>query len=50
MFEKALSREPASHELAEFDQLWRNLPADGYSVNKLVHRFVETKAFGGRKP
>jgi hypothetical protein len=50
MFEKAMSRDPAPHELAEFDQLWRNLPADGYSVNKLIHRFVETKAFGGRKP
>lgn len=50
MFEKALSRDPAPYEITEFDELWKNLPADGYSVNKLIHRFVDTKAFGGRRP
>lgn len=50
MFEQALSRGPMPHEKEEFDALWEGLPADGYSVNKMLHRFVDTKAFGGRLP
>jgi hypothetical protein len=50
MFEKALSRDPAPYEREEFDRLWKTLPENGYSVNKLIQNFVETKAFGGRRP
>lgn len=49
IFEHALSRDPLPHETEEFKALWQGLPQDGYSVNKLIHRFVETNAFGGRK-
>ncbi len=50
MFSQALSREPMAHEKAEFDALWQNLATDAYSVNKMLHRFVDTLAFGGRQP
>ena len=49
MFVQALSRDPLPHEKDEFDSLWKGLPAEGYSVNKLLHRLVDTVAFGGRK-
>lgn len=48
LFEQALSRGPTPAEKDEFDALWRGLAADGYSVNRLLHRFIDTKAFGGR--
>lgn len=48
IFTQALSRDPLPHENDEFNALWQALPEDGYSVNKLIHRFVETKAFAGR--
>ena len=47
MFTQALSREPMPHENAEFEALWQGLPADSYSVNKMLHRFIDTMAFGG---
>jgi hypothetical protein len=50
MFSQALSRDPMPHEKQEFDLLWQGLPADNYSVNKMLHRFVDTTAFGGRRP
>lgn len=49
MFRQALSREVLPHEQAEFEALWKSLPADQYSINKLVHRLIDTKAFGGRR-
>jgi hypothetical protein len=49
MFEQALSRGPLPHEKDEFDALWQGLPAEGYSVNKMLHRMIDTKAFGGRR-
>lgn len=48
LFNQALSREPLPHENEEFESLWKNLPDDGYSANRLIHRLVETKAFAGR--
>ncbi len=48
IFEHALSRDPLPHEAAEYKALWQGLAKDGYSVNKMIHRFVETTAFGGR--
>jgi hypothetical protein len=50
MFTQALSREPMAHEKAEFDALWQGLPAENYSVNRMLHRFIDTLAFGGRQP
>lgn len=48
MFSQALSREPMAHEKAEYDALWQGLPADGYSVNKMLHRFIDSLSFGGQ--
>lgn len=48
IFKQALRRRPMPHEGDEFAALWRELPNDGYSVNRLIHRFVESKAFAGR--
>ncbi|WP_141734298.1 hypothetical protein [Oligoflexus tunisiensis] len=50
MFTQALSREPMAHEKAEYDALWQGLPAENYSVNKMLHRFIDSLAFGGRQP
>jgi cytochrome c553 len=47
MFHQALSRNPLAHEQKEFEALWKGLPQDGYSVNKMLHRMIETMAFGG---
>ena len=48
IFHHALSRDPFAHEQEEFKALWEGLPMEGYSVNKMIHRFIDTKAFGGR--
>lgn len=48
MFTQAMRRDPAIAELTDFDSLWQGLPADGYSVNKMLHRFIDTLTFGGR--
>ena len=45
-FEHALGRAPAPSESEEFIALWRSLPDDGYSANKLLHRLIDTLAFG----
>lgn len=45
-FQQALNREPAPDEEAEFRALWQSLPADGYSAWRLIHRLVDTSAFG----
>lgn len=47
MFRQALSRDVLPHEKSEFDEIWKSMPADKYSVNKLLHRLIDTKAFGG---
>ncbi len=46
-FHHALSRSHRSSEKLEFDALWESLPQDNYSANKLIHRLVDTNAFGG---
>lgn len=48
IFHFALSRDPYTREAEEFENLWKGLPADGYSINKMIHRFVDTMAFGGK--
>ena len=49
MFRQAMSREVLPHEQQEFEAIWKALPDDKYSINKLLHRLIDTKAFGGRK-
>jgi hypothetical protein len=45
-FEHALNRGPLPNEVEEFRTLWQSLPLDGYSANRLIHRLVDTRAFG----
>jgi hypothetical protein len=46
-YKQALGREPATPaERADFDGLWQGLAADGWSANRLIHRFVDTASFG----
>jgi hypothetical protein len=46
-FRHALGREPDAADQADFQAMWRALPADGYSANKLIHRLVDSLSFGG---
>ncbi|MBZ5712886.1 DUF1585 domain-containing protein [Nannocystis pusilla] len=45
-FVYAVGHEPLPDELEEFDAVWTAMPADGYSANRLLHRLVDTDAFG----
>jgi hypothetical protein len=45
-FVYAVGHEPQPDELAEFDAVWTSLPEDGYSANRLLHRLIDTDAFG----
>lgn len=49
MFRQAMSRDVLPHEQADFEKMWKSMPADKYSLNKLLHRLIETTAFGGHK-
>jgi hypothetical protein len=49
-FEHAFERPPSVAERAAFEALWRALPEDGYSANRLLHRLVDLDAFGGLAP
>jgi hypothetical protein len=46
-FRHALGREPTAPDQADFQALWRALPGDGYSANKLLHRMIDSQSFGG---
>ncbi|MGE0784727.1 MAG: DUF1585 domain-containing protein [Sandaracinaceae bacterium] len=46
-FEHAMEREPGPADLDEVDAAWRAMRDDGYSANGLIHRLVDTSAFGG---
>lgn len=46
-FKHALSRLPKAGDQEEFKALWQSIPADNYSANGLIHRLVDTVAFGG---
>ncbi|EDM74809.1 hypothetical protein PPSIR1_14265 [Plesiocystis pacifica SIR-1] len=46
LFEHALGRGPGPGEHEEFDLLWQSLATDGWSANALIHRLVDTEAFG----
>jgi hypothetical protein len=45
-FQQALNREPSPDEAEEFSALWQSLPGDGHSAWRLIHRLVDTSAFG----
>jgi hypothetical protein len=45
-FVYTVGHEPRPDELEEFDAVWTSMPADGYSANRLLHRLVDTDAFG----
>ena len=48
LFADALGRAPTPSELAELREVWRALPEDGWSANRMIHRLVDTTAFAGR--
>jgi hypothetical protein len=45
-FTHAVGRPPAPDEQAEFDALWQSMETDGYSTPALLHRLIDTHAFG----
>jgi hypothetical protein len=42
----AVGHEPEPDEHADFDALWTSMPGDGWSANRLLHRLIDTDAFG----
>jgi Protein of unknown function (DUF1585) len=42
----AFAREPDAAGSADFTALWQSLREDGYSANKLIHRIIDSDAFG----
>lgn len=46
LFEHALGRGPMPDEHDDLDELARSMPDDGHSANRLIHRLVDTAAFG----
>jgi hypothetical protein len=42
----AVGHEPEPDEYPDFEALWTSLPGDGYSANRLLHRLIDTDAFG----
>jgi hypothetical protein len=45
-FEHALTRTPGPADQQAFKALWQAMPEDDYSANRLIHRLVDTQAFG----
>ena len=45
-FEQALGVAPGPADHDEVTALWQALPEDQYSANRLIHRLVDTNAFG----
>jgi hypothetical protein len=43
----AIERDPTPEEDAEFEELWRGIPDDGWSANRLIHRIVASRFVGG---
>lgn len=43
----AIEREPSPEETLDFETIWRGIPDDGWSANRLIHRIVESRFFGG---
>jgi hypothetical protein len=45
-FTHAFSRQAEGAALPEFTALWKGLVADNFSANRLIHRLIDTYAFG----
>ena len=45
-FRHALGREPTAGEFEEFGALVASMEGDGYSADRLIHRLIDTDAFG----
>jgi Protein of unknown function (DUF1585) len=45
-FRQALGRAALPDELNEFNALWQAAQGDGYSADRMLHRLVDTHAFG----
>ena len=46
-FRHATGREPRPDEESELRDLWSSMEADGYRTPDLLHRLIDTQAFGG---
>jgi hypothetical protein len=49
IFRYAEDREPTPVESRELEAVWRALPEDGWSMNRMIHRLVDTPTFGGAR-
>ena len=47
-FTYATGQKPSPANQEEFKALWQSIDADNYSANKLIHRLIDTLAFGGK--
>jgi hypothetical protein len=45
-FRHALGRAPGPDDQKDFVAMIRAVESDGYSANRLIHRFVDTDTFG----
>lgn len=45
-FVHAFGQKPQGEQLNELNAIWRALPEDGYSANRLIHRLIDTPSFG----
>jgi hypothetical protein len=45
-FTYAVDRAPGAGDWDEFNRLWRDLPAHGFTATGLIHQLVDTLAFG----
>ena len=46
LFHYTFNRGPEIREQGAFEDAWRALPEDGWSANRLIHRFIDLPAFG----
>ncbi len=46
LFEAVLQRSPGPGDSTDFAGLWQGLEGDDYSANRMLHRLVDTEAFG----
>lgn len=47
IFKEAVGGEPEPRDADEFVQLWQGLRANDFSINRLCHLLIDTRAFGG---
>ncbi|MEM9187815.1 MAG: DUF1585 domain-containing protein [Myxococcota bacterium] len=46
-FRHALEREPTPRDVRDLEPVWRSLERDGWTASGMLHRLVDTDAFGG---